>query len=291
MAKQPKSIEDLSPKERKELEEKLKNMSPEEIADLQKQQCIFCQIVEGKVPSKKIYEDKQCIAILDIQPATKGHLLLIPKEHYAIMPQVPDDVLQHLFKISKRLSQALLRGLKVGGTSIFIANGQAAGQRALHFMIHLIPRKDGDKIIDDTEKLIEGSMQEKVRIAVQDKILSLMGVEKQTTLKDLKEEINDELDDDDDEPEQETEVVEEDDEDQEEDEPISKTKKGGGLLSRIESSKVKKKPKAKKSNPKKVEPEEDNEESEDDNNEDNNDDEDESKDEDVTLDDIANLFK
>ncbi|MBT3835882.1 HIT domain-containing protein [Candidatus Woesearchaeota archaeon] len=249
MADQPKSIEDLSPKERKELEEKLKNMSPEEIADLQKQQCIFCQIVQGKVPSKKVYEDDTCIAILDIQPATKGHLLLIPKEHYAIMPQVPDEVLQHLFKTSKRLSQALLRGLKVGGTSIFMANGQAAGQRALHFMIHLIPRKDGDKIIEDTETLIERSMQEKVRIAVQDKILSLMGVEKQTTLEDIKEEVGEDSDDGD-EPE-ETQDTESSDSDSEE-----------------------------------PETEEEPEESEED-----DDTEEETKDEDVSLDDIANLFK
>ncbi len=223
MAKKSKSIEDLSPEQRKELEEKLKNMSPEEIADLQKQQCIFCQIVEGKVPSKKVYEDDTCIAILDIQPATKGHILLIPKEHYAIMPQVPDEVLQHLFKTSKRLSQALLRGLKVGGTSIFMANGQAAGQRALHFMIHLIPRKDGDKIIDDTETLIERSMQEKVKIAVQDKILSLMGVEKQTTLEDIKEEVEEDPDEED-EPEEATEPEIEEDPDQEEPAEDNETK-------------------------------------------------------------------
>jgi len=281
MAKQPKSIEDLSPKERKELEEKLKNMSPEEIAELQKQQCIFCQIVQGKVPSKKVYEDKTCIAILDIQPATKGHLLLIPKEHYGIMPQVPDEVLQHLFKTSKRLSQALLRGLKVSGTSIFIANGQAAGQRALHFMIHLIPRKDGDKIIDDTEKLIERSMQEKVRIAVQDKILSLMGVEKQTTLKDLKKDINNELGEDEPEDDEEpkAEVIDDDEDetqnDLEEKKPVSKSK-----------AKKKAIPKSKKSKSKKIE-EDDGGNSEDNIFDDNN----KSKDEDVTLDDIANLFK
>lgn len=188
MSDKPQSIEDLSPEQRKELEEKLKNMSPEEIADLQKQQCIFCKIVEGKVPSKKVYEDDVSIVILDIQPATKGHLLLIPKEHYAIMPQVPDDILQKLFTTAKRLSQAILRGLKVGGTSLYIANGQAAGQRALHFMIHMIPRKDGDKIIDDLEKLIDRPMQEKVKLAVQDKVLSLMGVEKQTTLEEVEPE-------------------------------------------------------------------------------------------------------
>ena len=75
--------------QRKQWEEKIKNMSPEELQELQRQQCIFCQIISSKIPSKKIYEDSTCLAVLDINPAAKGHLLLLPKEHYAIMPQVP----------------------------------------------------------------------------------------------------------------------------------------------------------------------------------------------------------
>src|SRR3989344_9251805 len=130
---------EMNEEQRKALEEKLKNMSPEELAKLQKQQCIFCQIVANKIPTKKIFEDEKCLAILDINPAAKGHLLLIPKEHYAIMPQVSEELLNHLTTISKKLSQLLLRALKVSGTNIFIANGLAAGQRAQHFLIHVIP--------------------------------------------------------------------------------------------------------------------------------------------------------
>ena len=62
------------------------NMSPEQIMELQKQKCPFCQIVAGKIPSKTIYEDDKVLAILDINPIAKGHVLVMPKEHYPIMP-------------------------------------------------------------------------------------------------------------------------------------------------------------------------------------------------------------
>jgi histidine triad (HIT) family protein len=127
-------------------EEDLKNMSPEQIAELQKKNCIFCHIVSGRVASKKIYEDDRCIGILDINPANPGHILLLPKEHYQIMPLVPEDLVSHLFIIAKQLSQAQLKSLKSQGTTILIANGLVAGQRAPHFMIHVIPRKDNDGV-------------------------------------------------------------------------------------------------------------------------------------------------
>lgn len=130
-----------------ELQEKLKNMSPEEQRNFQKQNCIFCQIILGKVKSKKIYEDEKCIAILDINPANQGHVLLLPKEHYSVMPQIPESDIGHMFIVSKAISSAILKGLKVSGTNIFVANGVAAGQRAQHFMIHIIPRKENDGII------------------------------------------------------------------------------------------------------------------------------------------------
>jgi len=126
------------------LQEKLKDMSPEELKEFQKQQCIFCHVVSGKVASKKIYEDESCLAILDINPANPGHILLLPKEHYSIMPQLNDEDIAHIFTVAKHLSNVLLKALKVEGTNIFVANGVAAGQRAQHMMIHIIPRKEND---------------------------------------------------------------------------------------------------------------------------------------------------
>ena len=172
------SEQEITPEQRAAFEEKLKNMSPEELAAFQKQQCIFCQIISGKIPSKAIYSDEHCIAILDINPAVKGHVLLIPKEHYAIMPQLPEFLTEHLFTIGKKISQALLRGLKASGTNIFIANGLAAGQRAQHFMLHVIPRKEGDKLLNLDEQLTDKEMQNHVLVAVGNKLNELLGIKK-----------------------------------------------------------------------------------------------------------------
>lgn len=164
--------------QRKQWEEKLKNMSPEELQELQRQQCIFCQIIAGKVPSKKVYEDGTCLAILDINPAVKGHILLLPKEHYAIMPQVPEKVLGHLSIVTKNLSQVLLKVLRAEGTTVFIANGAAAGQRAQHFLLHLIPRKTGDGVIQAEERLVGQEMTLKVKAAIEKKMVALLGGKK-----------------------------------------------------------------------------------------------------------------
>jgi len=134
----------MSEEQVKELQEKIKNMSPEELKEFQKKQCIFCHIVSGKVQSKKVYEDDKSVAILDINPANPGHVLLFPKEHYSIMPQLSEEEIAHLFMIAKTISNACLRGLGVQGTNIIVQNGVAAGQKAQHFMIHIIPRKEKD---------------------------------------------------------------------------------------------------------------------------------------------------
>ena len=129
-----------------ELEETIKNMSPEELAAFQKQNCIFCQIISGNVPSRVVYKDDHVTALLDINPAAEGHLLVLPNEHYAVMPQIPEELLNHLSLIVKGLSHTCIKALGVEGTSIFAANGAAAGQRASHFMFHIIPRKEKDGV-------------------------------------------------------------------------------------------------------------------------------------------------
>ena len=136
----------MSEEQTKALQEKIKNMSPEELKEFQKKQCIFCQIISGKVQSRKVYEDENVIAILDVNPANPGHMLIMPREHYSIMPQMPDDEIGHIFMVAKALSNASLRALEVQGSNIVVANGVAAGQRAQHFMVHLIPRKENDSI-------------------------------------------------------------------------------------------------------------------------------------------------
>jgi len=146
MPEQQAPQQQMSEEQVKALQEKLKNMSPEELKEFQKKQCIFCQIIAGKVQSKKVYDDEEVIAILDVNPANPGHLLIMPKEHYSIMPQIPEDEVGHIFIVAKALSNVSLRALEVQGSNIIVANGVTAGQRAQHFMIHLIPRKENDNM-------------------------------------------------------------------------------------------------------------------------------------------------
>lgn len=125
-------------------------LSQEEIQkriQMMKDNCIFCKIINKEIPSQVIFEDDICLAILDINPATKGHILLMPKEHYMMMPMVPDQVLGHLTVMSKYLSDLIKATFEdCKDTTVFIANGAAAGQQSQHFMQHIIPRYDNDNI-------------------------------------------------------------------------------------------------------------------------------------------------
>jgi len=131
-------------------------LSPEQqkAIEQQKAQCIFCQIIEGKIPSKKIYEDKLVIGILDINPASKGHILFMPKEHYPIMPIIPEETFKHMIDMLKEVDRCVKEALLCSETTVFIANGAAAGQQSSHFMLHIIPRegKDGLDLLDIAEK-------------------------------------------------------------------------------------------------------------------------------------------
>ena len=177
-----------SEEEAKEMQEKVKNMSPEELKEFQAQNCVFCHIVKGKVNSKKIYDDEKCLAILDINPSNPGHVLLLPKEHYAIMPLIPEDIIKHMFMISKQLSSVLLKALKSQGTNIFVANGMAAGQKAQHFMIHIIPRMEKDGLVLDIKgkKASEKSLEELRKLLVA-KLNQELGIDSEEEVEEIQE--------------------------------------------------------------------------------------------------------
>ena len=118
-------------------EEDLRNMSPEEIAELQRKNCVFCKIVRGGIPGKKVYEDEMILAILDINPASKGHTLVLPKEHYPLLPLLPLNLFNHLFTKTQQLIVAIEKATVNPGVTVFIANGAAAGQQSPHFLFHL----------------------------------------------------------------------------------------------------------------------------------------------------------
>ncbi len=184
---------ELSEEQRKALVEKLKSMSPEELREFQKKQCIFCQIVANKMEGKKVYEDDKAIGILDINPASVGHVLLMPKEHYAIMPQIPEDEIKHLGIVSKHLSKAVLQALKVEGTTIFIANGLAAGQRAQHFMMHIIPRmqNDGVGLFIPQRQMREDDVA-RLRESIENKANELFGIKKEVVVERRKKKAEEE---------------------------------------------------------------------------------------------------
>jgi len=166
----------MNEEQMQELQEKIKNMSPEELKEFQKKQCIFCHIIEGKVQSRKIYEDDTALAILDINPGNPGHVLLMPKEHYSIMPQLSEEEIAHLFMVAKTISNAALRSLGVQGTNIIVQNGIAAGQKAQHFIIHIIPRKDKDGLnFDIPQRKIPEDELEAVRKKLATKLGEVKG--------------------------------------------------------------------------------------------------------------------
>lgn len=116
------------------------------MADKARDNCIVCQIVGGKIPSKKIYEDELAMAVLDVNGSNPGHCFVIPKNHYPIIEQVPDSEIGSLFSLSNKISTAIFESLGAQGTNIFVANGIPAGQTVAHFMINVIPRQENDGI-------------------------------------------------------------------------------------------------------------------------------------------------
>ncbi|MBI1971117.1 HIT domain-containing protein [Candidatus Woesearchaeota archaeon] len=123
-------------------------LSPEQqkAIDEQKAQCPFCKIIAGEIPAKQVFEDEKTLVILDINPATKGHMLVVPKDHYPIMPLIPPAVFDHVARVTKGVMEAAYDAMVCKGVTMFIANGGAAGQQSSHFMIHVIPRDDDDNI-------------------------------------------------------------------------------------------------------------------------------------------------
>lgn len=106
--------------------------------------CIFCKIAAGEIPSKTIYEDERFRVILDISPASKGHALIIPKEHYANIYELPEEIAASAMVLAKKLAAHMTGILQCDGFNIIQNNGEPAGQTVFHFHMHLIPRYKGD---------------------------------------------------------------------------------------------------------------------------------------------------
>ena len=107
--------------------------------------CIFCKIANGEIPSKTLYEDEKFRVILDLGPATKGHALILPKEHYANLYDLPEEYAGDAMKLAKKMITKITDKLGCEGFNLVQNNGDLAGQTVFHFHLHMIPRYQADR--------------------------------------------------------------------------------------------------------------------------------------------------
>lgn len=104
--------------------------------------CIFCKIIANEIPSSKVYEDENVLAILDLSQTTKGHTIVMPKKHYANILEIPGDELVYLIQKVQEIAKNLINKLNAKGFNIIVNTNEAAGQSVMHLHIHIIPRYD-----------------------------------------------------------------------------------------------------------------------------------------------------
>lgn len=115
---------------------------------MRKDDCIFCKIANGEIPSKTLYEDERFRVILDLGPAARGHALVIPREHASDLYELPEETASQVLVLAKKIAVRMTDKLHCDGLNLIQNNGEAAGQTVPHFHLHMIPRylKDGQKI-------------------------------------------------------------------------------------------------------------------------------------------------
>ena len=130
--------------------------------------CIFCKIAKGEIPSSKVYEDENVLAFLDISPANKGHTLVIPKEHFETLTDIPAGILSKMMKTVRKISKKVDKKLKAEGYTIMMSNREAGEQVVKHAHIHIMPRyKTDDFKFAWTHKKYEEGEMEKYREKLQ----------------------------------------------------------------------------------------------------------------------------
>ena len=113
---------------------------------MKKDDCIFCKIANGEIPSTTIYEDDDFRVFFDIAPASKGHCLIVPKEHFDNVFEMDDETAGKLFVLATKVARSLKKELNLEGLNIVQNNGTIAGQTVFHFHMHMIPRYTGDTV-------------------------------------------------------------------------------------------------------------------------------------------------
>ena len=111
------------------------------------EQCIFCKIAAGQIPSSTVYEDEYFKAIMDLSPATKGHTIIIPKKHMMDITELEEEYASRILTVAAKIGMAMKTGLGCTGFNVVQNNGESAGQTVMHYHMHVIPRYDGGECI------------------------------------------------------------------------------------------------------------------------------------------------
>lgn len=113
---------------------------------MRNENCIFCKIINQEIPSARLYEDEDFVIILDVGPASFGHVLILPKDHYENLYAMPEELLKKAICLAKKFGEKLVNALHADGLNLVQNNGVAAGQTVYHFHMHLIPRYENDSV-------------------------------------------------------------------------------------------------------------------------------------------------
>lgn len=116
---------------------------------MKKDDCIFCKIANGEIPSRSLYEDDEFKVIMDLAPATKGHSLILPKNHFNNLYELPDETAGKAMMLAKKMATMMTDKLSCDGFNLVQNNGECAGQTIFHFHLHLIPR-----YLDDNQNIL-----------------------------------------------------------------------------------------------------------------------------------------
>ena len=136
---------------------------------MRKDDCIFCKIIAGEIPSNTIYEDDDIKVIMDIAPATKGHALVLPKDHYDNIYDIDSEVLGKVVKVAQKVMKHATKVLGCDGYNLLQNNGEIAGQTVFHFHMHLIPRyanMNDEDMLKFTPQEVAGEEVKKIADAI-----------------------------------------------------------------------------------------------------------------------------
>jgi histidine triad (HIT) family protein len=129
--------------------------------------CIFCKIINGEIPSEKVYEDDKVFAFMDINPLNDGHVLIIPKSHASTIHEIGEDDFLAVMSATHKLAAAVRKALKPDGINLLQLNGKAANQVVPHLHVHIVPRWSGDGLAVSQWEIVAGNMEKIKSVAEQ----------------------------------------------------------------------------------------------------------------------------